>query len=207
MLSVLAAMQSLAENCLSRARSLLGTREPLVWLLAGVMIFWTAPCATAKDKEKIDMPLMIEQKNLLTDFGDNPDAPPPPDVGIAIAFSPSLAETGARFPASGPVVLHGAYEANGTILKRCEGNSGAGIFVTVIRVDRPFGRTDRLVTPLTESTKPPAPRPYPESYREGGQFRVDIKTFFELPSEPGQYSVEAVLGGYFSERLGFELVE
>ena len=153
------------------------------------------------------MAFMIEEKNQLVDFGQNPDAPKAPDVGIAITFAQVAPNTVARFSASGPVVLHGAYQADGAVLRHCEDNPGAAIYVTVIRVDKPFGRTDRLVTPVTESSKPPALRPYPESYREGGQFRVDIKAFFELPSEPGQYTVEAALSGYFSGHLTFELVE
>ena len=41
-----------------------------------------------------------------------------------------------------------------------------------------------------------------QHYREGGWFKFDLAKFFEIPTEPGKYQVEAILGPYHLAEVG-----
>lgn len=140
------------------------------------------------------------------DFGADPLAPEPPDVGIAISLLAGAKP--AVFPLAQPVVLHGSFQADFALLKLCREGLSASILVTVIRTDQPWGKTLRLVTPQAAVVKPePTQEPGRDytHYRQGGQFNFDLAKFFNIPKEPGKYQVEAVMGAYHSQRLEFEL--
>jgi hypothetical protein len=149
--------------------------------------------------------LKLQGRNSSVDFGDDPKAPEPPDVGIEIGFDPGGAT---RFPVGEAVMLHGAYRVDAPLLRQCKGNPGTGILLTIIRTDKPFGKTTKLVTPTVEVELPPVEDAgVPDrTFRQKGQFRFDLARFFELDDEPGRYTIEAVIGPHFSHRLSFELV-
>lgn len=148
----------------------------------------------------------LTERNRLVDFGADDEAPEPPGVGMAISLGPD--DSGGRFRAGQPVVLHGAYRADMDLIRRCREDLAASILLTLIRTDRPWGVTARLVTPRVYVEQPPMPPDAGnrENYRRSGQFKVDLVSFFELPAEAGSYVVEAVVGAYFSPRLTFQIV-
>lgn len=147
----------------------------------------------------------IDQRNALVDFSENPKAPKPPGIGIAI----SLDQDGspAQFQIGKPAVLHGAYSADMDLSRLCREGVAESIMISIIRVDKPWGETIRLFTPKAIVKRPqiPANTPYDESYRIKGQFKVDLAKFFNLPDEPGRYKVDATIGPYHSERLDLEI--
>jgi len=152
------------------------------------------------------MPETPQVSSGAVDFDHDPQAPEAPDVGIAI----SLATTAkiATFSRHQPIVLHGSYKADMALIRLCREGLSASILVTLVRTDKPWGRTTRLVTPKTPVTVPPPPdsgdRPQ-LYYREGGWFTFDLAKFFAIPPEPGKYQVEVILGPYHSQRLDFEV--
>lgn len=150
------------------------------------------------------MNLEDEKKKALVDYGPNPAAPKAPDVGIAIALD---GPAPARFGAGAGIPLSGSYKADEALLKQCDRNPATSILLTLIRTDKVFGTTVRLVTPnnSVQIPEPPAGRPADDSYREGGQFQMDLQRYFKLPAEPAKYTIEAVLGPHFSKRLAFEV--
>lgn len=138
------------------------------------------------------------------DFGPDAEAPEAPDIGVAIA----LAGKPANFGAGKPILLHGSFSADMALVRLCREGVSASILVTLIRTDRPWGKTLRLVTPKSDVARPEPPvEPGRDSshYREGGQFKVDIAKFFAIPAEPGKYQVEAIVGRHHSQRLDFEV--
>jgi hypothetical protein len=141
----------------------------------------------------------------LVDFGADRDAPEAPDIGIAISLGPGSPP--GRFAQDQPVILHGAYSADLNMVRLCREGLAASVLLTLIRTDRPWGETARLVVPQTviRRPEPPADAKYGENFRQGGQFKVDLVRFFGLPKEPGRYQVEAVLTSYHSSRLDFEI--
>ncbi len=140
------------------------------------------------------------------DFGPDPQAPEAPDVGVAISL---LAKSKvAAFSLGQPIMLHGSFQADIALIRLCREGLSSSILVTLLRTDQPWGKTLRLVTPQTASTKPEPPqepgRDYTH-YRQGGQFKVDLVRLFGIPKEPGKYQVEAILGPHHSQRLEFEV--
>lgn len=155
------------------------------------------------------MALMTEERNQLVDFGENSDAPEAPDIGIVIGFGPVAPATVPRFRVGAPILLHGAYRANGALLLQCNSEPATAILIILTRRDKPVIESARLVTPTAVIKSPSAlsPPTYSEDYRSSVQFKVDLKKFFEIPDERGKYWVMLALGDYVSERLLFEVVE
>jgi len=138
------------------------------------------------------------------DFGEDPLAPAPPGIGIALSFAGAIERP--KFKVGGPVALHGAYQADQDLIQLCTEGLAASILVTLLRVDKPWGETARLVPPKVPMQRPKTPAgSYDPSYREGGQFQFDLIRFFRMPPEPGRYSVEAIIGPYHSRRLEFAI--
>jgi hypothetical protein len=127
----------------------------------------------------------------LVHFGDAPGAPPAPDVGVAIKVQPTSARPGQ------PIELLGTFNADGNLISACGANLAACISLTLVRIDKPSQMTLPLITPTVE-VKPPPGGPYGPRYREGGQFRLDVTQFFQLPAQPAAYSIEARIGAYSS---------
>lgn len=151
----------------------------------------------------------VHDRNQLVDFGENPQAPEPPDIGVAIKLVSDTESAGAGFLAGHPIVLTGSYRVDGKLYRECEQNPAAAITITLTRQDRPFVQKVPLYSPKSKVTPPggeTAPV-YGEGYRVGGQFRLDLRLFFGLPDEPGKYTVLAELGGHQSRELSFEVHE
>jgi hypothetical protein len=147
---------------------------------------------------------MIEPRNSLVDFREDKDAPKPPDVGIAIALLP--ASKPLKFSVGQPIVLHGAYQADLNLIRLCPAGMSGSVMMTLIRTDRPWGETARLITPQMAPSLDRVPKGTDDpTYREVEQFRVDLVKFFRLPKEPGKYSIEAALGPHFSGRISFAI--
>jgi hypothetical protein len=179
-------------------------------LIIGLMAF--AGCLAERvepaDNRMTTMAMMPEARNAAVSLDANPFAPAPPDIGIAIAFDPSAAGKQRRFRIGDPIVLNGAYQANGALLKQCKWNLSQCASLAFARLDKPAGETASLKTLKMEVKTPnDAVDPqFSESYREGGQFRVDLTQFFPLPREPGKYAIQALLGTHKSGRLEFDIV-
>jgi hypothetical protein len=141
----------------------------------------------------------------LVDFGADKDAPKAPDIGIAISLGEGRPPK--TFALNQPIILHGAYSADMKMIRACKEGLAPSILLTLIRTDRPWGQTARLVNPsaAVQAPESPADANYGDNFREGGQFNVDLTRFFSIPKEPGQYQVEAVLTSYHSSRLDFEV--
>ena len=150
------------------------------------------------------MPRMIEERNALVKMDLDPDAPEVQGAGIEITLGEGERP---RFPLGEPVVLRGTIQADAKLLAQVPGDIASGVFLTIIRADKPFGRTLQLIVPTVYIPKPPVSQEGDDDYLETTNFQVDLVEFFELPREPASYSVQAALGPYFSERLEFEIVE
>lgn len=143
----------------------------------------------------------VKTRKAAVDFGANEKAPEPPDVGIALAL-----DGGGKYKAGAPVTVHGSYRADQDLIRMCREGLAASILITIVRIDKPWGETARLVPPKVVVQRPTSPEHAPDpTYREAGQFRFDLRVFFDLPAEPGRYRVEAALGPYHSERVQFEV--
>ncbi len=148
----------------------------------------------------------VHDRNRLVDFGADPAAPEPPDVGIAIALVPDGA--GSSYRMDHPIVLAGSYRVDGKLYQECEQNPAAAIQLVLTRKDKPGVETLPLYSPKSKiAPRAGGPPPvYGEGYRVGGQFKVDLRLFFVLPSEPGRYVVVASLGPHRSKETSFEIV-
>ena len=94
-----------------------------------------------------DMAQTNTDRNLLVDFGSNPEAPPPPDVGIAITLIPAAAQS--RYPLQAPIVLAGSFQADGTLLGAVSGNPTTNIVLVLRRTDTPSLIKVPLYSPKT----------------------------------------------------------
>ena len=147
---------------------------------------------------------MIEPRNSLVNLGEDKDSPKPPDIGIALALI--SASKPPSFAIGQPVVLHGAYQADLDLIRLCRAGMSGSVMITLIRTDRPWGETARLITPQMAPSMDRVPNNVSDpSYREIEQFRFDLVKFFRLPKEPATYSVQASIGSYFSERIAFSI--
>ncbi|HUT32404.1 MAG TPA: hypothetical protein VNE39_02900 [Planctomycetota bacterium] len=150
------------------------------------------------------MPLMFEERNALVDMGENPNAPQPPGKGVAIRFA---FDAEARFKPGEPLLLHGAFQADRAMLERAGGTVASLVFLTLLRSDKPYGSTLRLIVPPSERGRPASfPPNLLGDYREGGTFKVDLAKFFELPAEPGSYTVLASMAGHLSDPIEFDIL-
>jgi hypothetical protein len=143
-----------------------------------------------------------EEQNQLVSFEETPDTPPLPDIGINIRVAPPQAKAGE------PVILSAAYNADGDLLRRCQSALGSCIKMRVVEIgDDParFDRTLPLLIPLDDIMPPPAGE-YGPHYREGGQFQLDIRTFFELPAHHSRYSITVSIGPYRTGPEPFEIL-
>jgi hypothetical protein len=143
------------------------------------------------------------QRNKLVDFNENNNTPAPPGVGVAIKLASQPGQ--GRFPIGAPVFLHGAYSADAALIRQCPQGLTASILLTLIRTDKVWGETAPLISPEARVQRPLSDTPPSLSYRERGQFNVDLVKFFELPAERGEYRIEASFGPYLSERLRFSI--
>ena len=150
------------------------------------------------------MARMIEERNALVKMEEDPDAPELQGPGVEITLGEAERP---RFPLGQPVVLRGTIQADPALLRRIPGDAASGVFLTIIRTDKPFGRTAQLIVPTVYIPKPPPSEEADSDYLETTNFQVDLVEFFELPREPASYSIQAAIGPYFSERLEFDLVE
>jgi hypothetical protein len=145
---------------------------------------------------------MPEDRNSLVVYAESPEAPPPPTLGVAIRFA---AEGPMRAKAGDPVTLHGVYRADRTLIRNSGGMAQSFVFLTVLRADKPFGCTSPLFAATVRTMAPAGGMEVGPDYREGNSFRLDLASFFDLPAEPGSYTVQACLGGHFSDRLEFDV--
>ncbi|MBZ5637775.1 MAG: hypothetical protein LAO51_03350 [Acidobacteriia bacterium] len=150
----------------------------------------------------------VHERNQLVDFGANPDAPEPPDIGIAIALVPESQGSGTAYHVDRPIVLAGSYRVDGKLFQEYEQNPAAAIKLTLTRKDKPGVESVPLYSPKSKIAPRGGGTPpvYGEGYRVGGQFKVDLRLFFGLPGEPGTYVVVASLGLRPSQELSFEIV-
>jgi hypothetical protein len=148
--------------------------------------------------------MTTEQRNQLVSFEANPEAPASPEIGIALAIGKN---TSAVIPLGKVIILNGSFSADGALLLASENNLAASIHLSLARLDKPSVDTARLITPTVvfkspNDTNPPV---YSKSYRERGQFKVDLSQFFQIPAEAGKYAIQATLGTYKSESISFEI--
>ena len=148
------------------------------------------------------MPRQPEEQNQLVGFDETPATPPRPDVGINIDVAPRQAKP------DEPIILSAAYNADGALLSSCPSDLAACITLQVVEIaDRPdrFDQTLPLQLQL-DDIMPPSPGEYGPHYREGGQFQLDLKAFFDLPAQPAQYSVTVSIGPYRTVPEAFEVL-
>lgn len=149
------------------------------------------------------MVLSTDERNELVTFGGNPSAPAPPDIGVAIRID----REPAHYPQGSAVLLHGSYRADGALLKRYRWSIPEAITLTLTNTADRAERTLPLFVPTSEDAAPRKEEPVAgPDYRQRGQFRVDLRRFFEIPDAPGRYTVRAALGEHASETLWFEIV-
>ncbi len=151
------------------------------------------------------MVLSAEQRNGLIDLDADPSGPTPPDLGVAIR----LDRDPPHYPQRSAVILHGAYRADGALLERFRWSAGGAITLTLKHTGTLAEMRLRLLTRtggLTSPNDAEAPAVGPD-YRQRGQFRVDLRRFFEIPDHPGRYTVRAALDEHTSETLWFEIVD
>jgi hypothetical protein len=146
-----------------------------------------------------------EKRNELVSLDSNALAPPPPGIGVSISLGQQI--NPALFRKGQPVVLHGSFNADMDLIKICRQGVENSILLTIIATDRPWGQTTRLIEPQILSERPPIDKdtPYDPTYREGGQFKVDLVKFFNLPENEGKYTISASVGPYFSTPLDFDI--
>lgn len=181
-------------------------RRIVIWAYLLTMV--VGPRAVAQGTRSEDEAKMGEtnKKRIgLVDFGADSDAPQAPPIGIAISLGSGPPPK--RFSANQPIVLHGSYNADVKMIRACRNGIPESILLTIVRTDRPWGETAKLVNPQSVINKPTVPDDanYGDNFREGGQFKLDLANFFDLPKEPGQYQIEAVLTSYHSVRIDFEI--
>ncbi|MCJ7602702.1 MAG: hypothetical protein MUO63_14535 [Desulfobulbaceae bacterium] len=156
------------------------------------------PVPTAQEGNTVNR--QIEEQNQLVDFEETPEAPEPPDIGIAVRVWPTQVEPGK------PVFMAGSYSADGALLNQCQQNLAACVVLTLVRIegDKLFKTSLPLIT-LTVERKPPPPRDYGPYYRVEEQFKLDLITFFDLPKKRAAYSIEVALGSYSSGQHTFRV--
>jgi hypothetical protein len=167
-------------------------------LAIGAAAALLAAACTLTAAETGTMTRQPEEQNALVSFGETPGAPQAPDVGVAMSVNPAVA------PPGQPIHLLGAFSADGKLITACGSNLAACISLTLIRIDKPSRVTMPLIRPTVEVKAPPGGN-YGARYREGGQFRLDLRAFFDLPLQPGVYSIEARMGTYTSGVHGFRI--
>ena len=172
-------------------------------LALGVLALAAVVCvALSAPKGDPKMPLMPEDRNRLVVYAEDPEAPPAPSLGVAIRFA---AEGEASFKVGEHTFLYGSFRADRTLIQASGGEPKSFVFLTLIRTDKPYGQTLQLYTPTVRVAAPPDdPAPGPD-YREGASFRVDLVKLFDLPDEPGRFTIQASIGPHFSDRLEFEI--
>ncbi len=146
-----------------------------------------------------------EKRNELVSLDSDAQAPPPPGIGVSISLGQQI--NPAIFRKGQPVMLHGSFNADMDLIKICRQGVENSILLTIIATDRPWGETTRLIEPQIQSERPPIDKdtPYDPTYREGGQFKVDLVKFFNLPEAEGKYTISASVGPYFSTPLDFDI--
>ena len=146
-----------------------------------------------------------EKRNELVSLDSDAQAPPPPGIGVSISLGQQI--NPAIFRKGQPVILHGSFNADMDLIKICRQGVENSILLTIIATDRPWGQTTRLIEPQILSERPPINKdtPYDPTYREGGQFKVDLVKFFNLPETEGKYTISASVGPYFSTPLDFDI--
>jgi len=170
-----------------------------VGVVFALSILFNGPASWAK--EEITMNRLPEEQNLLVDFGESPDAPEYPDIGIAVRVWPTEAKPGE------PIFLAGAYSADGVLVTECQQNLAACVVLTVTQLGKhPVTTRLPLIQPIVV-TSPPPPGDFGPYYREGAQFRLNLTEFFNLAATPTEYTVEASLGKFTSESYFFSVIK
>jgi hypothetical protein len=158
--------------------------------------------AVPQTQEGNAMSRQPEEQNLLVSFEETPEAPDPPDIGIAIRVWPAQIKPG------NPVFLAGSYSADCALIEQCQQDLPSCVVLTLLRTDgkRLLRTSVPLISPIVKTKPPPlgANDPY---YRVSEQFRLDIIAFFELPRTPAAYTIEATLGTYSSGQHVFRVVK
>jgi len=140
-----------------------------------------------------------QERNLLVEFGEIPDPPDPPDVGITIRLDSDTIKLGK------PIFLSGSFRADLKLLTLCKGDVYFEISLTLIRVDKLKSETLPLVVPTIASEEPLPVGEDDPYFWMGGQFRLDLREFFEIPNQPGIYTIEARLKSYSSGLKSFRV--
>ncbi len=140
-----------------------------------------------------------EEQNLLVTFGETPETPDYPDIGISVHVWPTQIEPGKS------VFLSGAYSADGELLTHCKQNLAACVILTLIRVVPDLTTKSLPLILQTYKTQAPPAGEYGPDYREGEQFQLDLVSFFNIPALPAEYTIEASIGAYTSGTHTFQI--
>jgi hypothetical protein len=146
------------------------------------------------------------KRSHLVDWSSDPNPPKPPDIGITIHLNPAAA--GDSYRSSEPIVLRGAFRANGVLLKKTNYKPRNAIFVVLTNessgqvITLPLVVSKALVVSPNETEQPTVS----DTFRQGGQFLLDLRKFFELADAPARYRVQAKIDSYLSEELRFSLL-
>jgi len=145
------------------------------------------------------------ERNQYVDFSRNPLAPEAHSVGVAIGFGKKTEPY--RFQLGQSVHLYGSFLADLELLRICKDGIQPALLIRIVRADQPWGETAPLLaSKIATGTPPPVEGAmHDPTYREGGNFSVELVKFFSLPPEPARYFVDVVVGPHFSPRLAFEL--
>jgi hypothetical protein len=155
-------------------------------------------------------PLGPGGRNALVSVAEEAGTPEQDGEGVAIAIRGTAPGGAASAPVGEEIRLLGRAVAGDELSRRCGASPLMGVFVTVIRTDGPWGMTLPVRQPLAmtaEATPPPDDEPARPNRRTSVTFAFDLRRFFDLPMEPGTYSVRAHLGPYESARLRLEVVK
>jgi hypothetical protein len=169
-------------------------------ICAVVAVTAIGACAVRNPQERNAMNRTPEEQNQLVDFEETPDAPEPPDIGIAVRIWPTQAEIGK------PVFLAGSYSADCALLEQCQQDLASSVILTLVRTDgrRPFKVSLPLTTPIIKITPPPLGNHDPY-YRVEEQFKLDLVGFFDLPKRRAAYVLVVTLGSYSSGPHAFRV--
>lgn len=143
-----------------------------------------------------------EEQNQLVTFDETPMTPERPDVGINVRIAPRQARRAEK------IMLSAAYNADAGVLEQCPGDLATCITLHVVEISARRDRFDQerpLQIPL-DDLEAPAAGDFGPYYREGGQFQLDLRAFFELTGQPAHYSVMVCMDPYRTAPEPFEIL-
>lgn len=153
------------------------------------------------------MSTSVFRKDQAVDLGLNPAAPPRPDRGVAIRLADGQGRDATSFAEDQAIVLHGSFQAGAELLAGSADPLASRVMLHLRVADEAATRAERLHSQMEGPERPPAPSTaeFGPHYREGGQFKVALREFFQIDKRPLRYVVWASLGQHESERIEFEV--